>query len=220
MILGIVTMTNSIPLSDCGSGIDISQSDKDAVNNLMTFLGMPVLIGGILSLLGGLTGAFGGFKANKMAVCGVAGLGGVAGGIMVIGLLMAMIGSAIFDDLCNKYDCEMNTVCPGLGGLGGLGTLMCMDANVCCRCDSYTAAMCKSTNDWACDMMTTKMVTQIFAVIGIITVILASGCGCGAACCCPNSFQEFAEAAAPPGGTAVNAVVGQPVGQAEGYDQK
>lgn len=181
---------------------------KDDVDTGIRIIGMPALIGGILSLIGGAVGAFGGFKNNKCGIISEAIVNGMGGGILVAALLGSIAYSAVFDEICDDYVCKIDSCliphcatyddvcCKGCSAQGSLLT-------------STFYISCKETIDWACEMKTKKIVSAIVAGLGCSIALTASCCGCGHSCCCPQSFTENQLPAATP--AVAGTVVGQPV---------
>lgn len=215
LILGIIVATSSIPTSSCGDGnsrttIGVSQSESDDVNQALTWVGMPLIVGGICGLIGGGVGAWSGLKSNKGGLCFESVCSGIGGGVLVIAALCALMYAAIFGTLCGEFVCEASGASCNVFGLAND---ICFKNGVCCECTSSGGlgvhAACKETVDWACEMGTKKWIATVFACIGAIFAIVASCCGCGAACCCPNSFTEMAQQT--DGAAAQGTVIGQPV---------
>merc|ERR1719262_304919 len=98
-ILGIVLMTSKLPTTSCGDGAmktTIDSSDSDAIDSALVMMAWPTLIGGLLLLVGGGLGAFGGFKANKCGICSAGILLSIAAVFTVIGAMATLFFAAIF----------------------------------------------------------------------------------------------------------------------------
>jgi hypothetical protein len=136
-------------------------------------------------------------KPTKFTICCGGGVLGTAAGFIFIGSLATMFFAAIFGTLCTDYKCEGNQCAFG-------SFSPCADANVCCN---GCTAMCKSTNEWACDLGSKKTIAMLFGFIGFIVTLIAGCCSCAAGCCCPDKFNEMATGQA---GGGAPTVVGQP----------
>lgn len=205
LILGIVIMTSSIPTTSCGptgSSIKVTATDQDAVDTALLYMTWPLILGGVLAVIGGGVGIFSGLKANKCSICCTGGVLGAAAGFIVLGSLAAMAFAAIFSEMCNDYKCDNTDTC-NLSLSLGVGSA-CKSADVCCN---GCTAMCKEVNDWACDLGSKKMIAMLFGILGSIITLTAGCCSCAAGCCCPDKFNEMAEQQSV-GAAAV--VIGQP----------
>jgi len=101
-----------VPESDCGgSHIGINQTEKNDLDAAMLYVGAPALAGGILCMIAGALGAWGGFAAKKPALCCDAALAGIAGGILVLGALITLSVAVHFDAICDEFQCGS---CPPL----------------------------------------------------------------------------------------------------------
>lgn len=212
IIMGIVITTSSHPETRCGGQLfGYDQEDKDKSDTAVKIIGLPSLLGGVLALTGGAVGAFGGFKNNKCGIFSEAIVNGIGGGILVVALLGAVGFSAVFADICDNYECKVDSC---------RATACVQYDDLCCKGCPFghdspggggltITPHCKEVVDWMCEMKTKKIVCAIFAGLACVITIVASCCGCGFACCCPQSFVENQIPPAMPG--VAGAVVGQPV---------
>lgn len=216
-IVGIVVMTSSIPQSNCAwgigdSSIGIDKNEQHNIDRALKYVGLPTLVGGLVSLMGGVVGTFGGFKAHKFGICAEAALNGIAGTLMIFACLSALGWSASFASLCDDYQCGSTYACdPDRFLFDGGACAICKLPDVCCKdVGSETLVACVETVNWACDMKGKKITAMMITLVGAIFTILASSCGCGALCCCVESFTEMMPTSEPHTGNAP-VVVGQPV---------
>lgn len=211
LILGIVVMTSSIPTTSCGpTGTDIrvTATDQDAVDTALMYMTWPLILGGLLAIIGGGVGIFSGLKANKWAICCTGGVLGTAAGFIVVGSLAAMAFAAIFGEMCTEYKCDSTDTCT----FGGFASQIspCKSPDVCCK---GCTAICMEVNDWACELGSKKTVAMLFGYLGFVVTLVAGCCSCSAGCCCPDKFNEMA---AQQSGGGAPAVIGQPVYDTQG----
>merc|ERR1711974_337932 len=105
-----------------------------------------------------------------------------------------MLASGGFIKVCQDYKCDgfSNDVCYKPASHGRWVT-------------------CKKTKDWHCEMADKKTIGMIFAVIAFIVALIASSFGCGAICCCQDSFTEMVAQKGAGAGGAPQPVVGAEV---------
>lgn len=219
-IIGIVIMTSSIPTSQCGSNANVNTSERDAINAVISWLGVPTMVCAILVALGAIFGILGGCGCCSNGQCAIiaqASLHGVGGGIMILVALWTLAFAAGFSTICD-YECPGADVAANCGGVGSRWSIgnrysYCEGADQCCRCSGgVVSMMCKESKDWGCSFATTKFVATCFGILMATLSIFASGCGCAAACCCQSTFTGL-RGQAPPFGAPVGGpvVVGQPI---------
>lgn len=206
VILGIVIMTSTIPETKCGTRgqYGINASDKSSVDTALMFITWPLLLGGLLGLVGSALGIFGGLKASKCGVCSAAVLLGIASVFVIIGSLAAMTFAAIFSEMCDNYMCGSASTCSE----SFMSAATCSQPGVCCHTNCMMV-QCKETNDWACDIVGKKSGGMVVGYLGFIIILITAGLTCAGGCCCPAKFDGL-DAAKSQGG-AVPAVIGQPV---------
>ena len=211
VILGIVIMTSTIEETKCGTSqkVGVDPSDKKSVDRALMFITWPLLLGGILAMVGGGAGMFGGFTNQRCGVYTAATLLGVSGGFVIVGGLAAMIFAGIFSEMCDDFKCGAENTCKQ-----SFWTTQCSRAGVCCEQTSCLRVMCKETNEWACDLVGKKVGGMVVGCIGAIFILIAAGCSCGGSCCCVDSFDGLGKSSAQGSAPAVvGQVVGQPVNQ-------
>lgn len=209
VILGIVVMTSTIPQSSCGTNgsIGVSAKSKSDVDGALPVITWPLLLGGLMGLIGSGLGIFGGFASNKCGICSAAALLGVAGAFVVIGALAAMFFAAVFAGLCDDYKCGAENACAGRG----LWAAEYSQPGVCSEQTLCLELQCKETVDWACDIVSKKFGATIVGYLGAAVIFTAMGMTCAAGCCCPAKFDGLDPSAANGQGNVVPAVIGQPV---------
>lgn len=182
------------------------------MDSTLKIISLPTLVGGLIGLLGGLIGTFAGFKAHKTGICAEAAFNGIAGALMIFACLLALGWSGSFAAICDDYQCGSTYTCNMNSFLHNMETCeICKLPDVCCKpFESGILIACAKTIDWGCDMKNKKIIAMVITLIGAISTIVASSCGCGALCCCSESFTEMMAKSEPyPGSSPV--VVGQPV---------
>lgn len=189
IVLVILSVTDKIPTSSClSNGWGISKELQEAFVFGQFIVGVPFLLGGIFACAGGIIGGWAGFTGNKRGLSCTAWAEGLAFVFALLGAILAWKLAARFGELCGNFEC---------GASCADQWQECVKENVCCDCRSEAGkalAMCKSAHDWACDCESRKTGGLVLSVVTCIFTIVGSTCGCGATCCCPDSF-EYAQLA-------------------------
>jgi len=158
----------------------------------MLIFGLAATIVGTFGLIGAGLGVVGAQRRNYCCLVASAITSGFAGGVSLL-FFFGGVGQLI----------EGAQACPN-----PCGNAQEEDTHCCWGHD----CTCRAAIEWACETWSIGMASMVvFVLLGALAV-LTSSCGCGATCCCLETFGMIAQPPNP--GNLQAAVVGQPVASA------
>lgn len=198
-IVGLVVATASLPATTPRCPFIGDKKNIDDFNTIIGILGLILTAVGIVTTIGSSIGICGCLTKSKCGLISTSIILTIGVALSAIVAFLTMAWTAGIKDECDKRVCNALTYqCHKPG------------------CNPFTgdncSGWCKDHYDYFCEDLLGKLgLSFIVFLITTLIGIPVSGCSCGAACCCKQSFGT--DPAAMPAG-APPAVVGQVVGNA------